>query len=60
MGMEEPSSLLWLEEKDGPGAALEEVHRGPSTPRSAGSSCRAEGTREREEPQLWTLWELGC
>ena len=59
MGTEEPSSLLWLKEKEGPAAAPEEVHRGPSTPRSVGSSCRAEGTWGREEPQLWTLWELG-
>ena len=54
------SSLLWLKEEEGPAAAPEEAHRGPSIPRSAGSFCRAEGTRGREKPQLWTLWELVC
>ena len=43
MGTEEPSSLLWLEEKEGPAAAPEEAHRGPSIPWSAGSCAGPRG-----------------
>ena len=32
VGMEEPSSLLWLKEKEGPAAALEEAHGAPPFP----------------------------